>query len=407
MSSPTPYRILINGWYGHYNAGDDAILQVFEEQVGARIDSQIEVLSEQPANIATSARLRAAPHPSLLGRGALRTWLNGDMFRHLRRIQRCDLFVLGGGGLLRDNTSWRNLLRLLDELWLAKLLGRKTMLYAIGVGPFKSRWGKLAISLSVRLCDVITVRSERGAELLRSVGVPAERINVVADPAFLLEAHAPLDPELLALLDDGDKIGVYPTVSLVEGLSDDGHVRRLAAALDTLVEQQQARFVALPMRVCDELDELDDVKMSYAIKAAMRYPDALQVYAKRLSAAELKWATAHARMNITVRLHAMIFSLGASVPVVAINYEPKVANVFSTFGSPDKYLVEMDGDMAHALPVAVAQCLANLEPYRQLINECMVPAAEAARLTFTKMQELHSGASLAAALPHSHTSGRP
>lgn len=399
MSGHKPYRILINGWYGHFNAGDDAILQVFEEQVTTRIDSRIEVLSEQPANVTASERLSAAVHPSLFGRGFLRALLNGDLFRHLRRIRQCDLFVLGGGGLLRDNTSWRNLVRLLDEVWLAKLLGRKTMLYAIGVGPFKSRQGKLAIGLTVKMCDLITVRSETARDLLADIGVPLEKVHVVADPAFLLESRVPADPVLAAMLAGGDKIGLYPTVSLVEGLPDDGHVRRLAAGLDALVEREGARFVALPMRVCEELD---DVRISQAIKAAMRHPDALEVYTGRLSAGELKWATAQTRMNITVRLHAMIFSLGAGVPVVAINYEPKVANVFSAFGAP-QYLVQMDEQMADSLPVAVSNCLAHLGPYRQLIKERLVKSSDDASATFNLMQSLHAGAPLAAALPQ----GRP
>jgi polysaccharide pyruvyl transferase CsaB len=354
-------NIIISGWYGQFNAGDDAILDVFIEQTKARIACDIAVLSEAPENI---ANVRALPHPVAFGRGALRYLLDGSYFRHLKNIHRCDLFVLGGGGLLRDNTNWRNLVRLLDEIWMAKLFGRKVMLYAIGVGPFKSRLGKWLIGRSVNMCDLITVRSERCVALLREIGIAPQRINLVADPAFLLAPQAPRDPELKALFADGEKIGFYPTYALLRGFPDDSHLKRLAAALDRLVETEGAAIVAMPMSV--RSNGFDDVRVAKLIRAAMRYPEALAVYEKRLTAPELKWVTAQAKLNITVRLHAMIFSLGCDVPVVAVNYEPKVGNVFAAFGAPE-YLVDIDDRLGTTLADATSLCISNLAPYTRSI----------------------------------------
>jgi polysaccharide pyruvyl transferase CsaB len=387
LSRDTRLNILINGWYGHWNAGDDAILEVFIEQAIDRLDCDIVVLSGLPENIPQSSRVSSAFHLPVSIKGAIKSLFDGSFYRHLNRIRKCDLFVLGGGGLLRDNTTWRNLIHLLDEIWFSKLFGRKVMLYAIGVGPFKSRLGKFLIRVSVNMCDLITVRSERGAQLLREIGIAPERIHVVADPAFLLKPVAPVDQDLVRLLAGGKKIGVFPTISLVSGEHDFSHVNRLAAALDRLVEEEGLQFVAMPMRVRDS--GLDDVKISLAIKAAMKHSDALQVYEKRLTPSELKWATSQNMMNLTVRLHAMIFSLGAKVPVVAINYEPKVSNVFSALKCP-QYLVEMDDRLDTALVDSVKQCLHDLPQYRQRIIDIGLATESSALRTFELMQSLHS-----------------
>ena len=169
-----PLNILINGWYGQLNAGDDAILDVFLEQTRARFNADVTVLSETPENIPPALGVRCLWHPIVFGRGAVSALLAGTTWRHLKEIRKADLFVLGGGGILRDNTTWRNLLRLLDEIWFAKLFGKKIMLYGIGVGPFKTRLGRKLIGASVRMCDLVTVRSERCAQLLREVGVKPE-----------------------------------------------------------------------------------------------------------------------------------------------------------------------------------------------------------------------------------------
>jgi polysaccharide pyruvyl transferase WcaK-like protein len=296
------------------------------------------------------------------------------------------LFVLGGGGLLRDNTNWRNLIRLLDEIWLSKLFRRKVMLYAIGVGPFKSRLGKLVIGASVKMCDLITVRSDKDAHLLQELGVMPKRIHVVADPAFLLQPEAPKDKELVETLSGRRKIGIFPTFSLIMEGQDLSHVTRLAAALDNLAEKEHLQFVILPMQVCES--EMDDVQMAHAIKSAMRHPEALEIYEKRLTPAELKWATGNTLLNITLRLHAMIFSLGSHAPVIAINYEPKVGNVFSALNCP-RYLVEMDSGLDTTLYHSVKQCLNDLPHYERTIREFIPANKIAASHTFDLMQALH------------------
>jgi polysaccharide pyruvyl transferase CsaB len=375
-------NIIISGWYGQFNAGDDAILDVFIEQTKARIDCDIAVLSEAPHNIHD---VRALPHPVAFGRGALGYLLDGSYFRHLNKIRHCDLFVLGGGGLLRDNTNWRNLVRLLDEIWIAKLFGRKVMLYAIGVGPFKSRLGKWLIGRSVNMCDLITVRSERCAALLREIGIAPKRIHLVADPAFLLAPQAPDDPELAALFSSGKKIGFYPTYALLRGFPDDSHLKRLAAALDRLVETEGAEIVAMPMSV--RSNGVDDVLVANLIRAAMKYPEALAIYEKRLTAPELKWVTAKAKLNITVRLHAMIFSLGTDVPVVAVNYEPKVGNVFAAFGAPE-CLVEIDDRLGSTLADATSRCIRNLASSTHSIAEQRAITTASSAKTFDLMAAL-------------------
>jgi len=383
MNSTRPLNILINGWYGQRNAGDDAILDVFAEQTAQRFDAQIDVLSELPHNIAPTARMRGLPHPVFYGRNALRQLLNGDSFRHIKEVRKADLVVVGGGGLLRDNTNWRNLLRLLDEIWLARLFGRKTMLYAIGIGPFRTALGKWLIAQTVRRCDLVTVRSERCAALLREIGVAPERIHVVADPAFLFTPQVPTEPGIRALFGSGKKkVGFYPAWSLQ---NFPGAIEQVAAALDRLVELEGVEIVSVPMAVLAR--GKDDVEIGRRVRAAMRHPEALHLYEERLSAAELKWVTGQAVLNICVRLHAMIFSLGCHVPVVPINYEPKVRAVFDDFDAPE-YLVDIDATLSERLVESSQRCLRNLDAYAAHIRErhaCVVPLSTR---TFNLMQEL-------------------
>src|SRR5207247_740740 len=53
----------------------------------------------------------------------------------LAALRRCDLFISGGGSLLQDVTSLNSLLFYLMQIRLARMLRRRVMIYAQGIGP--------------------------------------------------------------------------------------------------------------------------------------------------------------------------------------------------------------------------------------------------------------------------------
>src|SRR6185295_6320000 len=67
---------------------------------------------------------------------------------------------------------------------LAELLGRPSMLYAIGVGPLRTELGRRLTVLAFELSAGATVRDAESLAVLKSLGVAA--VEVMADPAFSL-----------------------------------------------------------------------------------------------------------------------------------------------------------------------------------------------------------------------------
>src|SRR4051812_28299217 len=119
--------IMISGWYGADNAGDDAILEQFITEMVNNPTLRLFVLTELPERV---EQRYGAPNIAAIfhgppGLGSIKRFLRGETQKRLRTLRSCDLFVLGGGGILRDNTSYSNLIRILDEIWIAKLLGTK------------------------------------------------------------------------------------------------------------------------------------------------------------------------------------------------------------------------------------------------------------------------------------------
>ena len=88
-------RVLLSGYYGFGNLGDEALLEVIVSQLRARFPGvSIDVLSASPEETART-----------LGIEATARW-NARTVREA--IAKADVLVSGGGGLLQSATSARS-----------------------------------------------------------------------------------------------------------------------------------------------------------------------------------------------------------------------------------------------------------------------------------------------------------
>jgi polysaccharide pyruvyl transferase CsaB len=376
---------MISGWYGSDNAGDDAILEQFIAEIPTRRSRHLYVLSEVPERVQElygGAGLSAISHRDGLGlMGLARELLNGGLWRRVQEVRQCELFVLGGGGILRDNTYLSNLIRILDEVWMAKLLGRKVAIYAIGAGPFKTALGKWLIARTLGLCNLITVREASSKARLVAIGVPPERVIVGADPGILL---APTPIADTHLREQVIQMAAHPTTAGIFLEEDYTPVDEVASALDKLHRDHKWTFVALPMR-CHS--GRDDRQLAKVLRERMEYPDAVHIIDVPLTAPELKWAAGQFRFNITVRLHALIFSASMGVPAVAINYEPKVAAFLKSLDLEDCG-IDLDGDIAGELVRKALLCAADLSSYRRRLELKLDESRAAAQSIFVLLDQL-------------------
>src|SRR5713101_9305004 len=87
------YRIAISGSYGGMNLGDEAILEVILRELRAYLDVDVVIFSRNPKDTEQRHKVRAVP---------IREMHKDEVLEELRRL---DLFILGGGGILFDESS--------------------------------------------------------------------------------------------------------------------------------------------------------------------------------------------------------------------------------------------------------------------------------------------------------------
>lgn len=292
-------RVLLSGYYGFGNLGDEALLEVIVAQLRSRFPgATLDVLSATPKE--TAARL---------GIEATARW---NMRTIAAAIDRCDVVLSGGGGLLQSATSLRSLVYYAGVLREAARRKRRSMIFAQSIGPLDVM-GKFVVKSFCRRVDRATVRDGRSRELLHAL-VPNVPVEQTADPVFLYDlpvAEYDLSREGL-----GDTPYAIFSVRKIPGLKEG--LPSIARAVDRLSNKHGVRVAFLPMGGASDAEVSTDV-----IRLCKSAPMLLPECSLERAAAILRGA----HVVVGMRLHALIFAARFAVPFLAIPYDPKVQSL--------------------------------------------------------------------------------
>lgn len=306
-------RITMSGYYGFGNAGDEAVLKSLLASIGRVFpDASVTVLSASPE---TTGRI--------YGCSAVKRF---DPFRVFGAIRGCDTFISGGGSLLQDATSTRSLVYYVLLIRLAKLLGKKVMLYANGIGPVSKKMNRKRVRRAVELADAVTLRDGASLEELRGMGVSRGDIAVTADPVFMLSPADRAVGEAI-LRRAGVPDGGFVAVSIRPWRSDAAFRRGIAEICDGIVKKLGLSVVFLPMQpVIDERE-------SEAVRSLMTEP--AFILPASCTAEELMSVIGQSEFTLSMRLHSLIFAARAGVPSVGFTYDPKIDAYLDMLAEPN------------------------------------------------------------------------
>jgi polysaccharide pyruvyl transferase CsaB len=307
-------KILLSGYYGFANAGDEAVLAAILSHLSERLNQpRFTVASGNPA-----ATLQM--HASASQKYFLKSIKRDDFKALSANIKKSDLFISGGGSLLQDVTSLRNVAYHCGLLRLAQFKRTASMIYAQGVGPLNSPLSQKLVRMATTKVSAITVRDNASKVLLQTIGVKSP-IQVTADPVWGLEATADKSPLYQKKAVWCVSLRSWPDVDEKDSLL---HVAATLAALRDLAMRREAvlRFLPMQAKVDDKLLAALGVSPGEWIATAGVHPSRIMEQ------------TAHCDLMIAMRLHALIFAASQKVPCVAINYDPKVAALAETLKIP-------------------------------------------------------------------------
>ncbi len=295
------YDFVVSGYYGFHNNGDDALLLAITNELKAK-KARVVVLSQRPQETREIYRVDAVSRVNL--------------FALINTMKNSKVLLSGGGSLLQDETSSKSLWYYLFIIKLAKMLKLKVMQFANGFGPVKRKFNKrLAAKVINNNVDVITLRDAASEKLMCEVGV-TKPIIVTADPALLLEGAS--EKELTKLF-ESEKIpmGDYISVSVRDWKHNAPDFElSIAESIKAFMGKYKMNVVFIPMQYPN------DVAISKRIAALIG--EGAYVPEKQISIREAIGIVAKSKLNVAMRLHSMIYSVGKEVKTVALRYDPKI-----------------------------------------------------------------------------------
>lgn len=292
-------KVLISGYYGFKNFGDEAILSVLVSHL-KEIGADITVLSSDTGYTDKKYSVNS-----------VRSFYMPDV---LKEIQNTDVLISGGGSLLQDVTSLKSLVYYSFIIALALLFNKKVIIFAQGIGPVNNKFAQFIVKNLLKHCSYVTVRDNDSLKLLNKWNVKSE---LVCDPIFSMNLRPKTENGVV-----GIQLRDFKTMNL-------NLLHKLALLVVTKFSDKKVEIYSL-----QEALDLDLCKRFESVLHAFN-PD----LKTEIVTDNIIEKVSRLEYLIAMRFHAVLVALKCGVKTCAINYDIKVEKLANEASIP---LISMD-----------------------------------------------------------------
>jgi polysaccharide pyruvyl transferase CsaB len=331
---PRRKRVLVSGYYGAQNSGDELILRSIVDRVRRSApEIEISVASEHPDRV-------EKVHP-------VSAFRRRDHAACAAEASNASALVLGGGGIWHDYSfeqsggiaglfsgDGRSVTGFSQLPLLARALGLDLHIFGVGAGPLTHDDAIRLVRFVASLARTASVRDESSRRLLASPDASGPSIAVHPDPVFALDlGNRTVPPQVNDLKRGGRVLAV--NVRPWELGAGPALMEELAGALrEVAVRHPDVALLGLPMQggsardrraLADLFDRVTGARAKVVLPWTPRFD-------------ELFGALAASDALVAMRLHACLLAHRLGTPAVGIEYDPKIAEHFAQVGAASRLL---------------------------------------------------------------------
>lgn len=272
-------KILLGGYFGFGNIGDDAILL-----------SEINFLKKEGFKpiILTNKGMQ------IFNEECINRY---NFFEIFKKRKEFNMFILGGGGLFQDKTSFRSLVYYIFLIKFMKFLKKKVILLNVGIGPIIREKSKKLLHKTLKSCDLIFFRDSYSFDFFKDLN----NKYLSVDSSFYLDIFTVEKENKIGIsLRNFDKLDLNKFKNFIEKIKE-----RVDFDLEFIVFSKE------------EIDLANKLELPHF------YSD---------NSIKIIEEICKMKFLIGTRYHSIIFSILTETPFIGLVYDIKVENLIKEIG---------------------------------------------------------------------------
>ncbi|MBN2795960.1 MAG: polysaccharide pyruvyl transferase CsaB [Clostridia bacterium] len=295
-------KILISGYYGFGNIGDEAILKTMIDALNQlEHPLSLTVLSNTPEETISHFKINAVNRSKI-----------GPV---VKAIRNCDVLISGGGSLLQESTGKLSIFYYLFIYFVAMAYKKKIIVFSQGIGPVYRNISKRLIAYVFNKVHSISVRDRQSKEELVAYGVKADKIIVTADPVMAFEQQT-LKPEHFILSNYNHYDPNLKTIGFALKNNKSQDASKAFVEIIRKLKETPCNIVLVPFHFKEDQALIEEI--------VSELQEEVIAVKNRLSVDEMLNVIQSMDVLVGVRLHALIFAAVVNTPMVGISYDPKI-----------------------------------------------------------------------------------
>ncbi len=313
-------KIVLGGYYGYNNAGDEIVLSQILKGIRKYFpNAVVYILSRRRKQFSEEFKRINRYNP----------------FTVIFSLFRSDALIMGGGSLIQDKSGKLTIYYYFLLMAAAKILGKKLIIFNQGIGPIDRFFNRLIAGYIFSKSDLVIVRDSFSKTLVSQLSQSSALLG--SDPVF------DIDRPYIAAEDKDLKIAValrrwkgFPAENILKDINSGLAERRLGGVFLSLHPEY------------DKIDPGDCETIKFSLDN--NFMETLSGFSGLIG----------------MRLHSLMLGAVAGLPMVGINYDPKVKSFCSYMGIPcfDKDEISVE-ELLNCLEREISSC----PEYRDKIKE--------------------------------------
>lgn len=284
-------NIVISGYYGFNNFGDEAILSTLVDHLRSQ-GMNVTVISNNPKETSKYYQVNSVK--------------NFNMLSVLFAIANCDVLISGGGSLLQDATSFKSLMYYSTIIRIAQFFKKKVIIFAQGIGPLTRPKSQKIVKEVISKANYVTVRDSKSLDMVKRWGIHADEVS---DPVYSFQIGEGT-PEGIV----GVQLRDYVTMN-------DTLLMKLAQQIVTDFSDRKIEIYAFQKEI-----DLNICKVFQKMLKQLNPQIKTEVF-HSLPKNDFIYQISRCEYMIAMRYHALLIALKLGVKPLAINYDAKVTGL--------------------------------------------------------------------------------